>query len=113
MVQDLVENMVKENRSRFSIAVLLTTLICSHKTTADFSFLFYNCNFKILGACNTPLERYFQNLSSGILKAPKFLKLQLVNQKRKICSRLLTADQGGQENCNGQTNAVLSYHVFY
>jgi len=26
----LVENMVKKNRSRFPIAVLLTTLICSH-----------------------------------------------------------------------------------
>jgi hypothetical protein len=26
----LVENMVKKNRIRFPIAVLLTTLICSH-----------------------------------------------------------------------------------
>ena len=26
----LVENMVQKNRSRFPIAVLLTTLICSH-----------------------------------------------------------------------------------
>jgi hypothetical protein len=78
--------MVKKNRSRLSIAVLLTTLICSHETTANFSLLVYDCKIKILGACNTPLERYFQDLSSGILKASKFLKLQLVNQKKQICS---------------------------
>jgi hypothetical protein len=29
-VCSLVENMVKKNRSRFPITVLLTTLICSH-----------------------------------------------------------------------------------
>jgi hypothetical protein len=41
----LVENMVKKNRSRLSIAVLLTTLICSHLTTAYFSFLVYQLIF--------------------------------------------------------------------
>ena len=50
-----------------------------------------------MGACNTPLKRLFQDLSSGILKAPKLLKLQLV---KKICSCYLTADQGGQKNRN-------------
>jgi hypothetical protein len=44
--------------------------------------LFYDCNFKCLGVCDTSLERYFQDLSSGILKAPKFLRLQLVIQKK-------------------------------
>jgi hypothetical protein len=44
---------------------------------------FYDCNFEIPGACNTPLERYSQDLSSGILKAPKFLEFQLVNQENK------------------------------
>jgi hypothetical protein len=73
----LVENMVKKNRSHLFIVILLTTL-------AAFSFLFYNCNFKILKACNTLLEEYFQDLSSGILKASKFLKLQLVNQKTNL-----------------------------
>jgi hypothetical protein len=63
-----------------------------------------------LGACNKPLERYFQELSSGISKAPKFLKLQLVNLKKQICNRLVTAYQGGQKNRNGQTIAVLYYH---
>jgi hypothetical protein len=29
-IHTLVENMVKKNRSRLSIAILLTTLICSH-----------------------------------------------------------------------------------
>jgi hypothetical protein len=66
--------MVKKNRSRLSIAVLLTTRFAVAKQLRIFLFLFYDGNFKILGACNTPLERYFQDLSSGILKAPKFLK---------------------------------------
>jgi hypothetical protein len=70
----LVENMEKKNNSRFPIAVLLTILIHSHQTTVDLYFWFYDCNFEILGAYNTPLERYFQYHSSGILKAPKFLK---------------------------------------
>jgi hypothetical protein len=79
----LVENMVKNNCSHFPIAVLLTTLICSLWTIAYLFFWFYNCNYEILGARNT-LERYFQDLYSGILKAPKFLKFQLVDQKYKF-----------------------------
>jgi hypothetical protein len=43
-------------------------------------FLFHDSSFKLFGACNTPLERCFQDLSSGILKAPKFLKFELVNK---------------------------------
>jgi hypothetical protein len=69
-----------------------------------------------MGACNTPLEKYFQNLSSGILKAPKFLKFQLVNQIYiyiYICIFLVTSDQGGQMNRNGKTTAILFYHIFY
>jgi hypothetical protein len=38
---------------------------------------------KIMGACNTPLEKYFQALFSDILKVPKFLKFELVNQEEK------------------------------
>jgi hypothetical protein len=30
------------------------------------------------------LEKYFQDLFSGVLKAPKFLIFQLVNQKNKF-----------------------------
>jgi hypothetical protein len=51
--------------------------------TADLFFGFYDWNFEIMGAYNTPLEKYFQDLSSGILNAPKFLKFQLLNQKNK------------------------------
>jgi len=40
-----------------------------------FVLWFYNCNFEIMGACNTPPQRYFQDLSSGILKAPQILKI--------------------------------------
>jgi hypothetical protein len=38
----LVENMAKKNRSRFLIAVLLTTLICSQETIAYLFFWFTN-----------------------------------------------------------------------
>jgi hypothetical protein len=65
-----------------------------------------------MGTCNIQLERYSQDLSSGMLKAPKFLKFQLVNQKKK-CIRLVNAYQGGQKNRNGKTTTVLFYHVFY
>jgi hypothetical protein len=52
--------------------------------------LFYYHSFKYYGMCNTPLERRFQDLSNGILQAPKFQKFQLVKPK-KLCSRLVTA----------------------
>ena len=79
--------MVIKNRGRFSFAALLTTLICSQYMTVDLLFGFYGCNFEIRGACNTPLERYFQDLSTGILKAPNFLQFQLVESKTsQMCS---------------------------
>ena len=79
----LVENMVKKNRNRYPIAVLFTTLICSHKMNA-YLFLVFDFTTASLkmGACNILLERSIQDLSSGILKAPKFLKFQLVNKKK-------------------------------
>ena len=33
--------------------------------------------------------------------------------KLKLCSRLVTANQGGQRNRNGKTTTVLFRHVFY
>jgi hypothetical protein len=71
------------------------------KTTTNFSFSFCDYNFKYFGTCNTPLERCFQDLSNGILQAPKFQKFQLVKPK-KICSHLVTAKQACQNNCNGK-----------
>lgn len=41
--------------------------------------LFSYFNFKNLGACNIPLLRCFQDLFTGILYVPEFLKFQLVN----------------------------------
>ena len=35
-------------------------------------FIFFNWNFEIFWACNTPLERYLQDLSNRILQASKF-----------------------------------------
>jgi hypothetical protein len=55
---------------------------------------------------------YFQDLSSGVLKAPKFLKFPVGKPKKQICIRLMIAHQGGQKNRNGKTIAVLFYHIF-
>ena len=71
-----------------------------------FVFLFCDCIVKILGACNTPLERCFQDLSNGILQAPKSLKLQLVNPKN-ICCCLAIVEEAGQKNRNGKITAVF------
>ena len=40
-------------------------------------------------------------------------KIAVAKQKRKICSRLVIADQGGQKNHNGKTIAVLFRNDFY
>ena len=42
-------NMVKKNRNRFPLAVLLTTLIYIQYTTANLCFWFTKWNFKNLG----------------------------------------------------------------
>ena len=55
----LVENYAKKNRSRFPIAVFLTTLIYSHLMTTKNYFSFCDCKFKGLGVFDIPLERYF------------------------------------------------------
>ena len=65
------------------------------------------------GACDILLEWYFQDISNGILQAPKYLKCQLVSQSKQICSCLATAYQGGQKNRNGRTTAVLFRIVLY
>ena len=67
----------------------------------------------MFGACDIPLEMYFQDLSHGTLRAPKYLKCQLVSQEKQICSCLATAEHGGQKNRNGRTTTFLFRHVFY
>ena len=66
-----------------------------------FLFLFYQLqwNFRV---CNIPFERSWKYLSNSILHAPKCFKITVAKQKRKICSHLVTVDQGGQKNCNGK-----------
>ena len=103
--------MVKKNRSGFLIAVLWTTLICSHITTAKHNFSFCDCNFKCLGACDIPLEMYSQDLRNVILQALKYLKCQLVSQEKQICNCLTIIEHDGQKNRNGKTTAVFFHHV--
>ena len=52
-------------------------------------------------------------LSNGVLHAPQNFKITIVKQKRKICNRLVVEDQGGQNNRNEKTIAVLFRNVFY
>ena len=52
-ITTVVESMVKKNRNHFPIAVFLTTLICSHQMIVNLFFWVYDCNFEIMGACNT------------------------------------------------------------
>jgi hypothetical protein len=56
------------------------------KKTTYFVFLFCNYSFKFLGTHNTPLERCFEDLSNGILQAPKFQKSQLIKPKENLQS---------------------------
>ena len=62
--------------------------------------------------CNTPLERCCQDLSNGIIQAPKFLKFQLVKPKT-ICSCLVIAEHAGQKNCNGKMTTGFFHNVSY
>ena len=94
---------MKKNHSHFLIAVLLTILIGSRYTTANFLFLFATAIIKKLGTCNTPLERYFQYLPKGILQAPKFLKIQLVKQLQSWWSK----EPQRQNNCGSFFHSFL------
>ena len=47
------------------------------------------------------------------ITCPQNFKIAIVKQNRKICSYLVTADEGGQKNRNEQMTAVPFYHVFY
>jgi hypothetical protein len=78
-----VENMVEKNRSRLSIAVLLTTLICTRWTTTNFVFGFTSWSFRNLGAFNIPLERSWKYLSNGVLHALEIFKIAVVKPKKK------------------------------
>jgi hypothetical protein len=74
--------------------------------SANFCICSTNYNFWSLGACNIPLERswkYFQELSNGILQAPKCSKITVEKNKNKN-SPLVTVDQGGQKNHNGKSS---------
>ena len=109
----LVENYAKKNRSRFPIAVLLTTLLCSHLTTTKIYFSFCDCKCKCVGVCDIPLERHFQDLSNDMLQAQKYVKCHSVTEEKQICSCLSTAEQGGQKNRNGQNDCGFFFRIVF
>ena len=51
-----------------------------------FVFFVLRLQFHNSAACNIPLERYFQNLSNGILHDPKFLNFLVINPKINVQS---------------------------
>ncbi len=53
-------------------------------------FLFATAIFKSSRACNIPSKMYSQDLSNGILQAPKFQTFQLVDQKNKSALEFLS-----------------------
>ena len=81
--------------------------------TINFYFSFCDCKIKCFGACDIPLEKYFQDLSNGVLQDPKYLKCQLVSQEKQIYNYLTTAKHGGEKNRNVKTIAVPFCNVFY
>jgi hypothetical protein len=101
----LVENVAKKNRSHFSIAVLWPPWSAVVK---QLHICFFGLPSEIVGigggGINIPLERSWKS---------KFLKLQSQKKKRKICSRLMTANQGGQKNRNGKATMIFFHNVFY
>jgi len=62
------------------------------------SFAIFNCNFWNSGACNIPLERYFEDLSINILYAPRFQKFQLKIAKEVDCAHSGLALKHGKKN---------------
>ena len=79
----IVENMVKKNHNRFPLRFFWPPWSVVTKRLHICFFWFYDCNFENMGACNTSIEMYFQDLSSSISKVPKILNSMLVNQKNK------------------------------
>ena len=80
----------------------------------DYKFFFCltTAILKFWGHVTHHWKGILKTFSNGILKAPNFLEIQLVDPKKQICSRLTSAYHGGQKNRNGQTTAILFYHVF-
>jgi len=58
------------------------------------------------------LERSWKEPFQLYITSPHNFKIAVGKPKKQICSRLVTADHGGQKNCNGKMTAVLFYHVF-
>ena len=103
--------MAKNSRSCFPSAVLLTTLICSHYMTTKFYLPFCDCEITFLGRVIHRWKRYFQDLSDGILRAPKY-KVS-VGKSRKTNLQFSDCRTCGQKNHNGKMTAVLLCYVFY
>ena len=65
------------------------------------------------GDNQTQVETSWKYLSNGVLHAPQKIKIAVAKQKRKSCSRLVIADQGGQKNRNGKLTVFLFCNIFY
>ena len=59
----------------------VATPICSHITTTKIYFSFCDCKFNCIGACDTPLERYFQKNSNGMM-SPRIPKVSIGKSRK-------------------------------
>jgi hypothetical protein len=101
LTMTLEENMVKKKHNRLSIAILLTTLICTCKMITI--FFFFDLPTEVLGIWGLLIYRWksLEIPFQRCITCSQNLKITIVKQKRKICNHLVTADQGGQKNRNG------------
>jgi hypothetical protein len=80
----LVENITKNNRNFFYIAVLLTTVICIRLNNYICFLVYQHKFFNNLEAFNIPLERSWKYLFNGVWHAQKKFKFQLQKKKEKF-----------------------------
>ena len=78
-------------RNCFPIVVLLTTHVQSLNDYHFFFFSFTTAILKIMGCFIVMLERYSQDLSNGIVQAPKFQTFKLVDTKMKFALEFLSS----------------------
>jgi hypothetical protein len=76
-------------------------------------FLVYQQKFSEFEGFNYTAGKVLKIPFQRCITCPQIFKTARVKEKRKDCSHLMIAYQGGQMNHNGQTIVVLFHHVFY
>ena len=99
----LVENMVKKNRSRFPIVVLLITMLCSRYTNANLFSLTYQLTLWVFWVLKIPFQR----------KCPKTFQFAVAKWKINFCSGYVTGDRDGQKNGNAMGERLRFFFTMF